>query len=141
MMIYISTPEKEIYRSKACSLVATTLEGELKIFANHAPLLAILRPGILRIDCLPGCHCPALKRDEMFVPRGFLEVQADAVTILADSIERSEDIDKQRAEQAVQQAREQLSASPPEHLNKFMAELEVAIARFNIVKRMLWKHS
>lgn len=140
-MIYISTPEKEIYRSKACSLTATTVEGELKVFANHAPLLAILRPGILRVDCMADCHCPEVKRDEMFVLGGFLEVQVDAVTILADSVERSEDIDRYRAEQAVQQAREQLSASPPEHLNKAMAELEVAIARFNIVKRMLWKHS
>ncbi|MDQ6999240.1 MAG: ATP synthase F1 subunit epsilon, partial [Mariprofundus sp.] len=120
-------------------LVATTVEGELKILANHAPVLAILRPGILRIDCLPGCQCPEVKRDEMYVQGGFLEVQPDAVTVLADSIERSEDIDAHRAEQAVQQAREQFRASPSEHADKALIDLDVAIARLSVVKRIFWK--
>ncbi len=140
MMIYISTPEKEIYRNQACSIVATTAEGELKIFSNHAPLLALLRPGILRIDCMPDCQCPEVKREEMLVLGGFLEVQPDAVTILADSIERSADIDARLAEQAIQHAREQLQAAAPEDAGKAMLEMEIAMARLSVVKRMLWKH-
>jgi len=140
MMIYISTPEKEIYRNKACSLIATTLEGELKIFPNHAPLLAVLRPGLLRIDCKPGCQCPDVRHDEMLVLGGFLDVRANTVTVLADSIERSADIDARLAEQAVQQASENLRDVPAEDLQRAMLEMEIAMARFSVVKRMLWKH-
>jgi len=76
MMIYISTREKEIYRSKACSLVASTVEGELKILAN--------------------------------------------------SIERSEEIDARLAEQAVAQAHKQFRASAPEHANRSLLALAVS---------------
>jgi len=139
-MVYVSTPEKEVYRNKACSLIATTLEGELKIFPNHAPLLAVLKPGLLRIDCMPGCQCLNVRRDEMLVLGGFLDVCRNTVTVLADSIERSHDIDARLAEQAVQQASEQLRDVRAEDLHRAMLDMEIAMARFSVVKRMLWKH-
>jgi len=134
MKIHIVTAEQEVYRSTACSVVATTTEGELKIMANHAPLLALLRPGILRIDCLPGCHCPEIKRDEMFIHGGFIEVQATEVTILADTIERSEDIDARRAQQAVQDAREQFRTASPQQADMAIRALEIAVARLTIAR-------
>jgi len=140
MMIYISTPEKEIYRAQACSLVATTTDGEIKIFANHAPLLAILRPGLLRVDCMPGCQCPEMKRDEMFIAGGFLEVQPDVITVLANSVERTEQIDARLAELAVQQAREQLQETSAEDANTALLALEISMARLNVVKRMSRKY-
>ncbi len=120
--------------------MATTLEGELKIFPNHAPLLAVLRPGLLRIDCKPGCQCPDVRHDEMLVLGGFLDVRANTVTVLADSIERSADIDARMAEQAVQLAREQLSTAPPEDAGQALLAMEIAMSRLSVVKRMLWKH-
>jgi len=132
MKIHIATVEGEVYRAEACSVVATTADGEIKIFANHAPLLAVLRPGIVRIDCLPGCNCPEIKRDEMVVLGGFMEVQPDAVTILADAIERSDQIDTSRARQAVELARGRFRVSRPEDVGKALLELEVAIAQLSI---------
>jgi len=140
MKVHIATAEGEVHRSEACSVVATTANGELKIFPDHAPLLAILRPGILCIDCLPGCDCPEIKRDEMVILGGFMEVQPDSVTILADVIERSEHIDAARAKQAVQLAREQFRVSSPENTDKALMELEVAIARLYVARKTLRRH-
>ncbi|MDQ6987834.1 MAG: ATP synthase F1 subunit epsilon [Mariprofundaceae bacterium] len=140
LKIHIATAEGEVYRSEACSVVATTANGELKIFSNHAPLLAILRPGILCIDCLPGCQCPEVKRDEMVIFGGFMEVQPDNVTILADTVERSDHIDEARAKQAVQLARGRFRASHPENMDKALMELEAAIARFSVVRKTLGRH-
>ena len=140
MKIQIATAEGEVYRAKACSIVATTAEGELKIFSGHAPLLAILRPGVVRIDCRPGCNCPEVKHDEMVVLGGFIEVQPDSVTILADSVERSDQIDENRAKQAVRQAREQLRASPSENATNALMALEVAIARLRVARGRFGRH-
>jgi len=140
LKIRIVTAEAEIYRSEACSVVATTADGELKILPNHAPLLAILRPGVLRIDCLPGCNCPEVKRDEMVLLGGFMEVQPDSVMILADAIERSSHIDASKAKQAVQLARGHLRTSHPENVDRALMELEAAVARLYVVRKTLGMH-
>ncbi|MDX8377779.1 MAG: ATP synthase F1 subunit epsilon [Mariprofundales bacterium] len=137
MQIQITTQEREIYRAQACSIVATTANGEMKIFSGHAPLLAILRPGIVRIDCRPNCNCSEIKRDEMVIFGGFIEVQPDSVTILADSVERSDQIDANLAQQAVRQAREQFRTSPLGNTPVALLALEVAIARLSILKGRL----
>ena len=71
-------------------------------FSRHAPLLATLQPGHLRI-----------KKDgaetEMAVSGGFLQVNQDRVLILADSAERADEIDEARAEAARQRAEQALT--------------------------------
>ncbi|MDQ6972914.1 MAG: ATP synthase F1 subunit epsilon [Mariprofundaceae bacterium] len=140
MKIHIATVEGEVYRATACSIVATTTNGELKIFAHHAPLLAILRPGIVRIDCLPGCNCPEVKRDEMVILGGFIEVQPDTVTILADAVERSGQLDSSRTREAVEHARERFRTAPPENAEKALMELEAALARLIVATRLSRRH-
>lgn len=135
MNILIATVEKEVYWANACSIVATTIHGELKVHPGHAPLLAILRPGIVRIDCLPGCSCPNVKRDAMVVLGGFMEIQPETVTILTDAIERSDQLDASQARLAVQHARVGFQNSAPEHADKALMALEVAIARLNIARK------
>ncbi|MDQ6963214.1 MAG: ATP synthase F1 subunit epsilon [Mariprofundaceae bacterium] len=134
MKILITTAEKEIYRAKACSLVGSTTNGELKIYQGHAPLLAILRPGIVRIDCLPDCHCPDIKHEHIVVLGGFMEIQPDAITILADAVERSEQLDITQASQAVQHAKDHFHHASPANSHQALIALEIAIARFTVVK-------
>jgi len=140
MNILISTIVGEIYRGEACAVVATSSNGELKILPNHAPLLAVLRPGIVRVDCMPDCHCPDVKCDEIVVLGGFMEVQPDAVTILADAAERSQDIDDALADKAVQQARDQVQRATPEDAGKALLALDLAIARLAVVRKSRRKH-
>ena len=65
--------------------------GELCILARHAPLLGKLRPELVRLADQFG------KPQELFISSGYLEVQRDTVTILADTILRTPEMDEASA--------------------------------------------
>ncbi len=141
MSILIATVEQEVYRDTANMVIVPSIEGELAIMPGHAPLLASLRPGEIRIDCVRDQGCPSeggcstCRTDYMVVFGGFLEVQPDAIIILADAIERAKDIDEARAKQSVEQAKQMLSSSDKEQASKAMLDLEIAIAQLSVVRR------
>jgi len=139
MSILIATVEQEVYRGTAKLVIVPSVDGEIAIMPGHAPLLATLRPGEVRIDCVDdkGCLCQA---DDMVVFGGYVEVQPDGVIILADAIERANDIDESKAKQAAEQAKQMLRSSNQAMANKAMLDLDLAIAQLHVVHRMR-KHS
>lgn len=101
----IVTPERIVLQQDAASVVVPGSEGSLGILANHAPLMAELTVGELKVRDADG-------REEHFaISGGFMEVADNNVRILADSAEKAEEIDVPRAEQAVVRARERLSSA------------------------------
>lgn len=98
----VFTQEKAVLDQQVLSIVAPGSEGYLGVLRDHAPLVTQLMPGKLTVKALSG--------DETIyvVSGGFLEVNRNTVTILADALERPEDIDPARAEAAAQRAREWL---------------------------------
>ncbi|MDQ6973932.1 MAG: ATP synthase F1 subunit epsilon [Mariprofundaceae bacterium] len=140
MDILITTVKKEIYRHRACSVTATTAEGELKILPSHAPLLAVLRPGVLIVECMPDCQSSEIRCDSMVILGGFIEVQPDSVIVLADSIERADDLNEQMAIQAVEQARKDWDVASRDAQKRQMEAhiaLEIALAKMYIVKNKM----
>ncbi|MFZ5981649.1 MAG: ATP synthase F1 subunit epsilon, partial [Candidatus Zixiibacteriota bacterium] len=87
----IVTPEKSFYEGQIKSLIVPGTEGYLGVLSQHAPLITALIPGKIEF------------RDEndevniMAVSGGFLEVSNNIATILADTVERADDIDIDRA--------------------------------------------
>jgi len=134
MSILIATVEQEVYRGTASMVVVPSVDGEIAIMPGHAPLLATLRPGEVRIDCVDDQGCPC-RTDDMVVFGGYVEVQPDGIIILADAIERARDIDEARAQKAVVHAKEALRSSDLEKASKAMLELELAIAKLRVVRR------
>jgi F-type H+-transporting ATPase subunit epsilon len=75
--------------------------GELGIYPRHTPLIARIRPGAVRIKV------PGQAEDELvFVAGGLLEVQPNAVTVLADTAIRGHDLDEAKATAAKKMAEE-----------------------------------
>ncbi len=101
MRLEIVTAERLVYSEDVEMLVAPGIDGQLGILPNHAPLLTALQPGEIRVDKDGG-------ESYMAVSGGFLEVLANKVTILADTAERAEEIDIERAEEAVRRAQERI---------------------------------
>lgn len=134
MSVLIATAENEIFRGEASKLIAYSVEGELAIIPGHAPLLATLRPGELRIDCLLEGGRESCKTD-IVVFGGFLEVQPDSVIVLADAIERAKDIDIVQAKRAVERAKKQLASHDKNTSVKAILALEVAIAKLRVARR------
>ena len=133
MDVWIATAEQEVFHGRAVMLIAPGCEGELAILPGHAPLLATMRPGEVRVDCHAADHtCESL---DIVVRGGFLEVQPAGVVILADAIERAEEIDAAQAERAAEEARQLLTSPNKEIAVKAMLDLELAIAKLRVARK------
>ena len=100
---------------------APGIEGELAILPNHAPLLTVLKPGEIRV----------VKGGEdayIAVSGGFMEVMPTKVTILADTAERVEEIDIERAQAARDRAQQRVEERPSV-TDVDVARAELALAR------------
>ena len=101
----IVTAERLVSSDQVEVLVAPGIDGELAILPRHAPLLTLLKPGEIRV---------VMDGEDTFiaVSGGFMEVMPNKVTILADTAERVEEIDLERAEEALRRAQERVAAAP-----------------------------
>ena len=124
VQVLVATAEREVYRGEADFLVAPGSAGELGIMPKHSPLLSSLLPGELRIH-------RGEEIDEVFISGGFIEVQPDVITVLADSAERATDIDEALAMEAERKAQE-LSEDKSGDIDFARAESELAIAAARI---------
>lgn len=99
----IITPQKQIEQTELLTVSVPGQEGDLGIYENHSALMSTIRPGIIEAD----------KGDEkifrLFIKNGFVEVDQDIVTVVADFVETTEDIDVKRAEDAQKRAKERLA--------------------------------
>lgn len=130
MRLEIATAERVVYSEDVEILVAPGMDGQLGILPNHAPLLTALQPGEIRV-VREG------EESYMAVSGGFLEVMANRVTILADTAERAEEIDIERAEEAMQRAQERIEtggASAME-LQRALASIRRSQARLLAARR------
>ena len=98
----IVTPEKTVYSGQVNSLQAPGSEGSFGIMAGHMPLLTSLQIGALSFAEEGGGEA------HMAVSGGFAEVGRERVTILAETAERAEEIDVERAQSSLQRAEERL---------------------------------
>ena len=94
--------DRAFYDGDCESLTVPTLDGELGILAHHSNLVAAMIPGELRARVPDGSFTVAA------VAGGLLKVEDGTVLLLADSVERPEEIDAERARRAEARAREEL---------------------------------
>lgn len=129
MRLEIATAERVVYSEDVEILVAPGMDGQLGILPNHAPLLTALQPGEIRV-VREG------EESYMAVSGGFLEVMANRVTILADTAERAEEIDTERAEEAMQRAQERIESSVSDmDLQRALASIRRSQARLLAARR------
>jgi len=121
-LLEVITPERLVYRGQAEMLIARGTEGDLGVLAGHAPLLTGLRIGVIRIK---GPY-----PEKVAVAGGFLSVRRDGVSVLADTAERSAEIDVMRARAAKERAEARLRAAGAEvNITRAEAALQRALAR------------
>ena len=129
LKLEIATAERLVYAEDVSIVVAPGADGELAILPEHTSLLTTLKPGELRV-VKDG------KESLIAVSGGFMEVLSNRVTILADTAERSEEIDEERASIALKHAQEQMAqASSKMELEKAMAAMRRSQARVAVARR------
>ena len=77
--VELVSPEKKVWSGEAVSVSARTLEGDLGILTDHAPLLGVLVDGKVTIKGTDGTI------SEFNVAGGFLSVSNNRVSILAEA--------------------------------------------------------
>ncbi len=102
LLLEVATPERLMLKEKVNEVEVPGAEGELGILPEHAALLSELGSGLLRYTP-EGGHPRYL-----FISGGWVEVSANTVRVLANTAEHGDDIDTQRAQDALQRANQRL---------------------------------
>lgn len=85
MRVLVISPEASSYDGEATSVVAPVHDGEVGILPHHAPFMAPLGRGVLRIRAADG------KVVRFQVEGGFLQVVADTVRVVAERVTGASD--------------------------------------------------
>jgi F-type H+-transporting ATPase subunit epsilon len=98
----IATPERQLVREQVTDVQLPGKDGYLGILPGHAALLGQLGAGALS-------YTAAGQQRYLAVDGGFVEVLDDHVRVLADSAEKAEDINLDRAKADLKKAQDQLA--------------------------------
>ncbi len=124
----VVVPDRAFYADEVQELVVKTPGGEIGILSGHIPMVVSVSAGPLKIKKEDRWLCA-------FVSDGFLEVGDGRTTVLADSAEWPEEIDRERAQAAEKRARSILEAKRGEQEDsKLQAALQRALWRQKISK-------
>lgn len=130
--VSIVTPDGTVYNEESTMLVVTTDTGELGLMADHLPLIAALTIGELTVK-----HADTGDHDTFVaVNGGYVKFDGKNAEVIADSAELQANIDvnraknaKERAEKAIQHARE---VQDPDELARGQVHLARAINRLRV---------
>ncbi|HAO52330.1 TPA: ATP synthase F1 subunit epsilon [Candidatus Magasanikbacteria bacterium] len=121
----IAKPEGIVYEGEVERITIPTLSGEITVLENHAPLVSVLDTGEMIV------HVSNKETVSISISGGILEIRPDSkVYIMADSAEKSEEIDIERAEEAKNRAQEMLEKE------KNLADVDFARLQAIIEKEM-----
>ena len=99
LQVELVSADRLVWSGEATMVIAKTAEGDIGILPGHEPVLALLVPGVVRIETTESGQVVAA------VHGGFFSVDSDAVAILAETAELAGEIDVARAQAALERAR------------------------------------
>src|SRR6266498_3460725 len=120
----IVSQDRTVFQGDVDIVILPGAAGEMGILPHHAPVLTLLKYGVIKIR-RNG------KEDMFTVAGGMAEVQPDIVTVLADAAENIEDIDITRAQAAKKRAEDALAKITPEEQDAYLT-MEAALRRSNL---------
>lgn len=98
----IVASDKDFYHGRGSKIVLPMSDGEICILPHHSDVMIAVVPGEMRFVDGEGNSHTAI------IGGGFAQIINNRVLVLADSVERPEDIDIKRAQEAKERAEEQL---------------------------------
>jgi F-type H+-transporting ATPase subunit epsilon len=124
LTLEIVTPDRALAHGEVDEVQLPGAEGYLGVLPGHTPLLVSLRVGEMWYRQGAEIHY-------LFVAFGFAEVLPDRVIVLAQTAERAEEIDTERAEVARQQAAEAEKGGPT------VVDMDFERARISMMKSLI----
>jgi F-type H+-transporting ATPase subunit epsilon len=127
LQLDVITPERRLLSEQVDSVTLPGAGGELGILPGHTPLISELQTGVLSF-------ARGAETRRLLVSGGFVEVNEDRVSVLADLAEFPEEVDAARARTEREEAERRLAAftGTPEELNDLRAQLARADTRLQL---------
>ena len=127
LQLEVVTPERRVLSEQVNSVTVPGRSGEMGILPGHASLISELQTGVLS-------YTEDGTVFQLHVSGGFVEVNDNRVSVLAEIAERPEEIDAARARQARERTEKQLSAwsGTEEDFEKARAKLERSVVRLQL---------
>lgn len=119
MIVDIVSPSGRVFNGEATRIKAPGVEGSFEVLKNHAPMIAAIEVGTIVVTGVDGNPIT------IATSGGFVEVQNNTVSVVAETAELASDIDVERAKAAEQRAVEALANADP----KVKATMEAALER------------
>jgi F-type H+-transporting ATPase subunit epsilon len=132
IQLVIVTPERQLLSEMVIEVTLPGADGELGVLPGHAPLITELGIGELRYRAVGG-----ELSDPIAVIRGFGEVLPDRVTVLAETAEKAEEIDVERAKAALERAEKRIAAGQATQdmdWDRATAALQRALVRIKVAE-------
>ncbi|HEC97439.1 MAG TPA: F0F1 ATP synthase subunit epsilon [Nitrospirae bacterium] len=128
LTLEVVSPDGLVLKEEVDEVEATGSEGEFGVLPGHVPLVTILKIGML--VCRKGGTV-----SYVFINSGYAEINEDRVLILADSAEREDNIDVERARNAMKRAEERLRKQEEIDFVRAQAALDRAIIRVQLAEK------
>ncbi len=125
LKLVVVTPEKKVVEAETEQVEVPGELGYLGILPGHAPLISLLKTGILKYRAAGG-------EKALAISTGFVEVVGDSVSVLADVAEEPGEVDVASAEKERARGEEELKTASRETLDGIRARLELAQARIAV---------
>ena len=128
----VVSAEESIFSGEAKFVALPGEAGELGILPQHTPLITRIKPGAVRIE-----RADTGEEEFVFVAGGILEVQPNAVTVLAETAIRGKDLDEAKAAEAKRLAEEAMkNAKSDIDFARAQSEFAVMAAQLAALRRL-----
>lgn len=97
------SPERLLVSELVESVIIPGTEGEMTVMANHAPVMATIKPGVVTVKPVSGAE------QRYVVFGGFADILPEGCTLLAESAVPVADINKADLAQRIQDAKDDLA--------------------------------
>ena len=128
LTVSVVTPEGTAYEGRAHHVVAPAFDGEMGVYPMHAPMVAVLGHGELRVTRTDGGY------EHFFLAGGVMQVADDEVSILAETVIPSRKVDVAAAEKQLAEAMATPAVGDLE-LDARLARMDDARARIRVAGR------
>ncbi|CAA9371989.1 MAG: ATP synthase epsilon chain [uncultured Nocardioidaceae bacterium] len=122
IQVELVSADRVVWSGQAATVIARTIEGDVGILANHAPMLAVLVPGAVEVHAVDGESWVAV------VDGGFLSVAANRISILSEHAQMSGEIDVEKARRDLEEARQAEDGTPETAEQVRRAETTLTVA-------------
>lgn len=110
------SPEKIVFSGDVEAVVVPGVEGEFTVLKDHAPTLALLKPGIIEYDQSQA------QKTRLFVRGGFAQIAPEGLTILAEQTIVLEELDAAKIEADLKNAEEDIADAKSDEARRIATE-------------------